>query len=662
MIWHSKRIFAALLHLTAGALIFCASGHAQEPDLTPALPDTVIPEKLLNTAPRSTSRPLTSLMQFGHDIEIFTWQTQINFQKTLATHWQLALFENFNSVLQQQARGDIWKDDQMAGMRLQRVLRPQWRFEAEATSRVFRDDFTRGAAGINNNDFSLHRFTLRNELTLAQRLRLTPGLGYRWEDVLQRREYGPHLEAKIALAPVSWNDYVHQFEAAGQWDDTRDRRNDDFNLTYGVSRVFEGQATDSLFVRYSHLRRENYFADTTLQVDGLERNRRAIENRLNYHFSSGFLQLRSEIGETDIVGTRRWVEPATLSGRLNGRFQESNFETNHQGLLVFYGRRLSNEIAFDYSSRNRTFEIPDSLRASPFLRRFPREGFDADDWTFGLSHRLHWQIGTRDSLRWYGRAVRHAHNTANLENPDDYDRVQFQANVFYEHRFHENLRMRWEARSYLEHQVYLKRNLSADNRWMRILQLLPQIVITPLPGVTLQQGFGVRATYIDYDFPESISRRRSLVFRDFTVVDSLAARLSRRTHMSLYYKLTLEERGALDWERWLQTPQTTVHRHAAVLTFRHELAKNFYVAPSASYYRENNWSFQRRTTAPGYQKIFNYGQGIVTPAIVISYLRPPNTLLILSARRQISRRFRAQGADAQDVHIDTFHLTIQWAI
>ncbi|MCE7945790.1 MAG: hypothetical protein DYG95_29870 [Chlorobi bacterium CHB1] len=601
VIWHSKRIFAALLHLTAGALVFCAVGHAQEPELTPVLPDTVIPGELLNPAPRATSRPLTSLMQFGHDIEIFNWQTQINFQKTLATRWQLTLFENFSSVLQQQARGDIWKDDQMAGLRLQRALRPYWRFETEATSRVFRDDFTRGAAGLNNNDFSLHRFTLRNELTLAQRLRLTPGLGYRWENVLQRQEY-------------------------------RDRRNDDFNLTYGVSRVFEGQATDSLFVRYSHLRRENYFADTTLQVDGLERNRRAIENRLNYRFGGGFLQLRSEIGETEIVGTRRWVEPVTLAGRINGRFQESNFETNHQGLLVFHGGRLSNEIAFDYSSRNRTFEIPDSLRASPFLRRFPREGFDADDWTFGLSHRLHWQIGARDSLRWYGRAVRHAHNTANLENPDDYDRVQFQANVFYEHRFHENLRMRWEARSYLEHQVYLKRNLS------------------------------VRATYIDYDFPESISRRRSLVFRDFTVIDSLAARFSRRTHMNLYYKLTLEERGALDWERWLQTPQTTVHRHAAVLTFRHELAKNFYVAPSASYYRENNWSFQRRSTAPGYQKVFNYGQGIVTPAIVISYLRPPNTLLILSARRQISRRFRAQGAEAQDVLIDTFHMTIQWAI
>ncbi|MCG3155422.1 MAG: hypothetical protein DKINENOH_02028 [bacterium] len=648
--------------LLAGGLSWCGTGYGQDlpgPE-TPTQPDSATAQ-FSRLAPTS-ARPLTSLTQFGHDIEIYTWQTQLNFQKTLASRWQLELFENFNSTLQQQARGDIWKDDQFAGVRLSRPLLPVWRLETEASSRVFRDDFTNRAATSRNNDFSLHRLTVRNELTLAQRLRLTPGVGYRWEDLLNRREYGPHVEARIALAPVSWNDYVHQFEAAGQRDDTPDRRNDDLNLTYGVSRQFEGQTSDSLFVRFSHLRRDNYFADTTLQVDGLDRNRRSLENRLLYRFAGGLLQLRTELSETNLTGTRRWVEPVALAGRINGRFQERNFESFHQGLLLWQRDGLANELTFAYESRNRTFEIPDSLRASPFLRRFPREGFDADDWDLALGHRLQWRISSRDSLRWYGRATRHAHNTANLENPDDYDRVQFQANVLYERRFHPGLRLRWEARSYLEHQVYLKRNLSADNRWIRILQLLPQLVIAPVEGVTLHQGFGVRATYIDYDFPETVARRRSLVFRDFVIADSLTAALTRATQLGLQYKFTLEERGTLDWERWLQSPQTSLHRHFALLTFRHELAPGFSCTPSASYYREDAWTFRRRSQGSGYQQQFSYAQIIVTPGVVISYWRPPHTLVLLTARRQISRRLRANQPPAPDQHIDTLSLTLQWAL
>ncbi|MDZ7272834.1 MAG: hypothetical protein ONB51_13365 [candidate division KSB1 bacterium] len=648
--------------LLAGGLLLGSRGYGQDwPDAaTPTQPDSA-GTQFPRLAP-TTTRPFTTLTQFGHDIEIYTWQAQLNFQKTLASRWQLTLFEHFNSTLQQQGRGDIWKDDQFAGVRLSRLLLPVWRLEVETDSRVFRDDFTNRAATSRNNDFSLHRLTVRHEVTLAQRLRLTPGVGYRWEDLLNRREYGPHVEARISLAPVAWDEYVHQFEAGGQRADTPDRRNEDGHLTYSVSRQFEGQAADSLFVRFSHLRRENYFADTTLQVDGLDRNRRSLENRLQYRFASGLLQLRTELSETELTGTRRRVTPVTLAGRLSGRFHERNFESSHQGLLLWQGDGFASELTFAYASRNRTFAIPDSLRASPFLRRFPRQGFDAEDWDLALGHRLLWRLSRRDSLRWSGRATRTAHNTANLENPDDYDRVQVQANVLYERRLHAGLRLRWELRSYLEHQVYLKRNLSADNRWIRILQLLPQLVITPGEGMTLHQGFGVRATYIDYDFPETVARRRSLVFRDFVITDSLTARLTRATQLGLQYKFTLEERGMLDWERWLQTPQTSLHRHFALLTFRHELAPGFVFTPSASYYREDAWTFRRRRPGSGYQQQFSHAQVIVTPGVVISYWRPPHTLLLLTARRQISRRLRASQPPAPDQHIDTFNLTLQWAL
>jgi len=232
--------------------------------------------------------------------------------------------------------------------------------------------------------------------------------------------------------------------------------------------------------------------------------------------------------------------------------------------------------------------------------------------------------------------------------------------MLYEHRFTPYFGARWEARSYLEHQVYLTRNLSGDNRWTRIWQLRPQLFIEPLPSVSITQSFGVRATYIDYDFPETLSKRKSIVFRDFFAADSITASLSRQTTLNLYFKLALEERGLLDWDRWLQSPQISIRRHWLILTFRHELARHWLFAPGASYYRETQWKFLKRPQG-GYEKQLTHGQTIVSPLLELSYLRPPHAMLILSARRQLSHRFQAGGVSGPDVYIDTFNLTIQWA-
>lgn len=599
---------------------------------------------------------------FGHDIEIYNWQTQLEFQKTLAQGWDLGVDENFSSALQQQARGEAWKDDHSGGIRLGRQMTRAWRMEARARSKIFFDEFTGSARNtaseFSNNDFSLNRFDLRSELTLAQRLRLASGLGYRWEDLLGRSDYGPHAELGLALAPTRWLDYEHQFDLNAQLDDLPGRRNDDLALTYGVARRFEGGASDSLFVRYSHARRENYF--TTSFVDEQNRNRRSIENRLQYAASASWrFQLVSELSEAAVEVGRRLYAAAAEDASLVSRFRHEDLEAQQRAQLLWRTGKLNNDLNLVYRSRRRSYEIPDSLRVSPLIRRYAGEGYDSDDWDLAISHRLQWRIGRKDSLRWFGRATRYAHDTANLENPNDYDRLQMQANLFYEHRFHSHLRLRWEARSYLEHQVYLKSNLSGDNRWTRIWQLLPQILLGDPARFALKQSFGVRATYLDYDFPQAVSNRTSIVLRDFFVADSLTATLSARATLDVQYKLTLEERGWLNWEQWLQSPQADIRRHLLVLQVRQRLGRRWDFAPGMSYYHEKHWSYKTRARQKAL-RAFSHEQFILSPALSLSYVRPPHALFYLTARRQMSFRTLAGSAHARDRNIDTFSLAVQW--
>ncbi len=599
---------------------------------------------------------------FGHDIEIYNWQTQLEYQKELVRGWQLAVYENFTSVLQQQARGAAWKDDHNGGLSLARQMNRVWRMEAVAQSKVFFDEFTgrarNTASEFSNNDFSLNRFDLRSAWEIAQRLRLAPGIGYRWEDILKRKDYGPHAELRLSLAPTRWADYEHQFELNAQLDDLPVRRNDDLNVTYGIARQFERNASDSLFVRFSHARRENYF--TTSFIDELNRNRRSLENRLQYRVGETWqFQLISELSESAVEVGRRLYAARDNDAKLVSRFQHEDLESQQRAQLLWRHAKLNSALTFVYRSRRRKYEIPDSLRVSPLIRRYAGEGYDSDDWDLAFSHRLQWRIGRQDSLRWFGRVTRYAHDTANLDNPNDYDRLQMQANVLYEHRFHPRFRLRWEARSYLEHQVYLKSNLSGDNRWTRIWQLLPQLLFGDPASIALKQSFGVRATFIDYDFPQAVSNRTSIVLRDFFIADSMTAALSARTTLEVQYKFSLEERGLLNWEEWLQSPQADIRRHLLVLQVRQHLARRWNFAPAVSYFHEKHWSYKTRPLQKAV-RVFSHEQFILSPMLNLGYFRAPHALLFLTARRQMSFRTFAGNAHVRDRNIDTFSLTVQW--
>jgi hypothetical protein len=631
------------------------------------LPATILQDSLLAACPTDSSSTADSTVietLFWHDLAIYNWLTRINIEQSLSSRWQLTVAENFNSTLQRtsgRTEADRWKDEQNAQLILRRLpwkeagLLSGWQWQISADSKIFRDEFSRLTVETRNNDFSLSGLYLQLERRLRSNLWVSGRAGYRLENLLGRQDRGPNAKLNIALAPTLWQNYYHQFDAEAEFNKFPERRNDDVNLSYGVSRQFENAASDSLFLHYSLLRRDNYFADTSLYVDVLKRNRRALENRLYYRINNNWrFSLRTELGQSDIDIGRRVIEPVALAGHEVSAIQHTDFDTRQQAQLQWQRPNLYNEFSVQFFSQS--IDYSEQAISSPLSRRYAGSGYDSEDWHLRAGHRLRWQIGRSDSLRWFGSATRLAHETGNIKNQDNFDRLTFQANLLYSHRFSRKFLLRWEASAYLEHHVYLKSSHSAGNNWRRLFKLQPTCIFDFAPGFYLKQSFGVLAQYIAYDFPEPLALGQSNVFRNFFVTDSLFIKLSRRTSSVVQYRLRFEERGQLDWARWRQRPWFDRHEHWLSIVLDHRPARFWQVAPGITFQRQIDWAY-RLAPPRGYTRSRSGGQTIWSPALSVSYIRAPHAVLIFSAGRQAVYRDRNQISSVTNVR-----LTVQWSI
>lgn len=663
---YQKETFANSLSLSrdflVGAMIW-GLGFAAPMVAGPTQADSAMATDSTTTNTISLSPPVRQIETlFWHDIAIYNWLTRINLEQALSSRWQLTFIENFNSTLQRQP--DRWKDDQAAQLILRRApwagagLLTGWQWLMVADSKIFRDQFSGLTIETRNNDFALSGLYSRLERQLRRNLWVSGQAGYRLESLLGRQDHGPTGKLSVALAPTLWQNYYHRFDADAEITQSSERRHDDVRLSYGVSRQFENATSDSLFLHFSHLRRDNYFADVdTLYIDLLNRTRRALENRLDYRINRNWrLALRTELGQADVEVGRRLLASAqpSSSRRTVSAFDHIDFDTRHQAELQWQQPNLYNEFSVQFFSQS--IDYSEQAAASPLSRRYAGAGYDSEDWHLRASHRLRWQIGRNDSLRWFGSATRQAHETGNRTNQDNFDRLTFQANLLYRHRFAKTFALAWEANTYLEHHVYLKSSHSAGNNWRRVFKLQPSAIFDFAPGFYLKQGFGVLAQYIAYDFPEPLALGLSNVFRNFFVTDSLFIKFSRRTSTMVQYRLRLEERGQLDWGRWQQRPWFDRHEHWLSVVVDHRPAMFWQVAPGLTYQRQIDWAY-KLVPARGYTRSRSSSQTIVSPMLTVSYMRAPQAVVIFSAGRQLV--YRQGGAVSAINHA---RLTLQWTM
>jgi len=147
-----------------------------------------------------------------------------------------------------------------------------------------------------------------------------------------------------------------------------------------------------------------------------------------------------------------------------------------------------------------------------------------------------------------------------------------------------------------DHLVYVKAEMSANNRWIRSYQVTPRLSFTPLPGLLWTQSYILRADYNLYDF-ETSARNNNLLLRSAAFQDSLRlGATGREDCLLLFFGGQIQSQGPYLYEaaskRYGYYTSQENSRYSFGLQAVHVLFRNrLKLTPGYSYERRRNTEF-----------------------------------------------------------------------
>jgi len=237
-------------------------------------------------------------------------------------------------------------------------------------------------------------------------------------------------------------------------------------------------------------------------------------------------------------------------------------------------------LALKYESNNQKNDVPDSLKNKKFSKYFYYISPDFQSSRLTLSTMSKFYLFRSDTLQLNGSISRFSYDTPE-NNMDDRDEFRLNVSVSEIHTFAENLTFVLNGSVNLYHLVYIFSERSANNNWMRIFRLFPQVFYRPNKNITIAQYLEILANYVDYDYETGTTTTdlKSYIFRRFSLTQEIQARLSRQIGIFLNYKLELEENGKLDWDSWTEYLLMNRKNHWVRFNFNYKLNKDFIVSP-----------------------------------------------------------------------------------
>jgi hypothetical protein len=582
---------------------------------------------------------------FSQDLNLYQWFMIAQYPLHLQNGLRIVFSEQFISSLQRMALGDKWKDDQNFSMAVRFPFSSRVTLRANLFSSLYRDQFS-----SLDNDKTLTAGRLGASFYPGSGIEISSSVGNSWEHRLGRTDRGLTFGLDIRADDVRLEGYHNRFQLGAVVDRYRERQNEDLNLTYRVHRQFYTDTADTLLVTVKRLRRDSYVADPLgIYVESLQRTMRQLRNLLRYRLSSAaVLRWTSTLSLSD-VDIKRIVDGSTASQR-----GHDTFETENLGQLLLRGKRGFATFSIQFRSLSKRYNIPDSVRTSPFSRRFASVAYDIDGSTFSLSQQLGLRLGRRDSLGVFVSATRFRHDNSDSTNRDTHDEVRYHTSVALEHRFGQRLRLHWLASVYLDHFVYLDRRFSGSNKWTRIFRLMPTLYYQPSRSFGWKQSFEVRAQYVVFDFDELFATRNSYVVREFIVSDSLGLRLSEKTSANLEYRFEIEELGGFVWDRWLEQPRSAWQNHSLRFSLSYRPAPGFLIAPGLTFFRQERWRYLNRPGEP----LAKRSQGVhrnIGPTLRFVYRPRPSLELVLEGNSR-----QVDSFEGNRFYISQYNLSLNW--
>ena len=515
-------------------------------------------------------------IRFENNSNIYKWGYKFNYQKDFCIKGNIQVNEDFkSSLLRISNNKKKWKDDQRININLKWAFSPKFIGKVISSSVAFSDRIS----GI-KNDINTNFGYIGIQSQPITNFNIESLVGYKFDSRFNQHDQGITYLFNMAMPSLNLNDYINYLRLNLNGDDFSVRKNKDYGINYFVSKQFYIDTSDSLFVTWSSQRRDNYdrWKVDKIYVESLNDEIFSIRNILNYRINkyikfkvlSAFSVEKSEVCRMNTSNKRSKID-----------FSSSN----NIGLNIKVSK-IENEFNIFFKTEDQKNEVPDSVRSLPFSSRFTYISSNFNSSQLSVLNNLKYYYSHNDTLctKIYFNIFRY--DTPEETNFDDRDEFMANINFTLIHVLSSFLKLKLNAGVNLKHIVFIFGQRSADNNWMRIFRIYPELFYRLNKTIKIYQAFEVLANYVDYDFKElSLSSGlRSYVYRKFMLHHILTYCFSSKTSINLNYKLELEENGKLIWDNWEEMIVSMRDNHYCKLSFNYNIFLNGTISAGALLY------------------------------------------------------------------------------
>lgn len=209
------------------------------------------------------------------------------------------------------------------------------------------------------------------------------------------------------------------------------------------------------------------------------------------------------------------------------------------------------------------------------------------------------------------------YNTQSKTNYDDRDELYSIIRVKYYRTFSPFFSMFINTEADFNHIVYLFSERSSNNNLNRVIKLSSGGNYTGR-NFSSANIFEVSANYTVYDFEELNPNLKSFSFRQFSVIDSSALKLSNRLSLVFFGNVKLSEQGDFKWNSFATSPV----QYLEEMYFEPKILsvyENFSFSVGLRYFSLNTFRFKKlekyadaeyRSSGPSTEIYFNGGKGM----------------------------------------------------
>jgi hypothetical protein len=393
---------------------------------------------------------------------------------------------------------------------------------------------------------------------------LTSIIGQQWENREGFDDEGLSASLEAQLDGFEYKGYRNDLDFYFEQEELGARMNRDLRFGYGLDKEFSGNSSDRLEVFY-HQKKYDYHIGGTQSIGTRTDTQQRLRNQLRYDP----LQDWELYVDTELIGSRHEDRTATAS--------TVREKVNTTNALTLYG---------EYADLQGWTSLQVDWGAQE-----DATGLKRDRGT-SLEANLSWTPTQADSIAFLSAIRKRQYDTSDTANYDDRDRLRYEIDLHYGHRFSPYFHFATRAQTTLEHLVYIFGQKSDQNHWNRIFRLKPEVLFAPHADWENIAGFEIVANMTDYDFELDPSFIKSTIYRRYTASDQLSWDVSRGWALNLLFVLDLEDNGRLLWDEWIEQISEEYRTYQATLVLVRQTQSGIHFDIGMSAYERKGWEYE----------------------------------------------------------------------